>query len=288
MRLDLSPLDEIVVPDRWPEIERRAAVDVIRRSPRARRPWWPAAIAAAAAIVFVAGFVLLTADGPTVTDGRVADAPLVDEPTVEEPGSVTDPLVFGTVGPEPRFDTSTYGPEVVVDQGDLTAEEIEALLDPDRFDGQRIDAVVRRVTVIGRVDGVVWAIKVTDGTGFADAWEGQNVRTRMVVELFRGASGGGEPVDPSSGLFLDFGLEEQEPTIAFNTGPQGSVVFDHLPEATSVVTYADSNGLTRWVRPVAGVAIVPTHVEPGDRFTLQAFDVTGASLAVERVTVPSG
>jgi len=49
-----------------------------------------------------------------------------------------------------------------------------------------------------------------------------------------------------------------------------------VPEATAVVTISFDGAEPMWQRPVAGLALFPSRIDPGITYAANAFDATGA------------
>ncbi len=199
-----------------------------------------------------------------------------------------DPLIVSAApAPEPAFDTSGLGQEVVIDPVVELDVGIEELIGRTGTSGLSPGTLVK-ATVIGRLDGQPWVTAV---------WDKAATETPVPVEagqVFRswslagtGGSSVGDPVEQGSLRYLEPpALEDDwDDGVGFTT-PEGTVEWGPLPAEVSVVTFADDEDVL-WTRPSGGVALIPSSIDPGESFTVEAFDADGELLATITQTAPN-
>ncbi len=239
-----------------------------------RRPRTYMAAAAAVLIVAAIGAMVALARpraAPVVVPAETA-SPLV------LPGEVvigTDPLVvIAAPSPEPMFDTSDLGEEIVfepVEPGDEAS-----FLDPARWQISD-DVELIKVVLMGRVDGQPWALTIVDMK-----LPGQTMRWRLVD----GPTGGNSSAawtDPGATELFRLAPGSNENPLSFGV-PGGPVTWDGLSSDVAVVSYQDDDTLV-WIRPKAGVAAVPVDLNHGDRFELNAYTADGEHVGMTAATV---
>lgn len=285
----------------WDRVRRDSA-----RTPSTTRGRERLALVAAVALLAVGGAGIALAR-PSVSTGTIgptqstASFVLPGEQVVSE-----NPLVvMAASGPEPRFDTAALGSEVAIQPITVDRVDLDAVIDSavnlvtETRSGQ---GEVRKVTVVGAMDGQPILIVVIDGPnldGVNGAGVDDNLRASWLVTPY-GASGGGDLVEETSLELIEparpDGDVTDEPGYDY---PDGPVWWDRLPATVSVVALtvhtgsADGNDdgtelkeTLSWQRVRGGVFVVPVDLARSDRFTVEALDADGE--VVRTATVVTG
>ncbi|MEX2251185.1 MAG: hypothetical protein WD895_03835 [Acidimicrobiia bacterium] len=171
-----------------------------------------------------------------------------------------DPLVLQpSAGPEPRFDTSSLGTEIVLIPA-ATADDIPSNFwnrsePPEGLDDYALSASrpVLHIGYLAEIDSRL-VVYGTDPSG----------RCTAVVDP--GGSGGG------CGGFDSYSHGAQ----GFG-GIEGEVGYANVdvPRDSAVVTMTIDGGAPMWQRPVAGFAMFPALVATGLPFIAEAYDASG-------------
>jgi hypothetical protein len=261
---------------------------------------------AAALVLAVVGSIgvaslLLRSDPSPVFSSSPTTAPIVDE--VVTPSTVTTESTTGTtlvyaeivltteIGPEPQFDTSTLGDEVVPDRSAdpadlLTDEELGMIFGLDSTD----TVATGDPLYVGELHGVhglvIPALRTVDNAGDA----GVCFVTKYVLPeaLPTGANwscsslGGG-----IQGFYTVSGDRPDEEAILFVQPLEALFLVDD--PAVSVIAIDTSPGDFQWQRPIGGAAlfVIPTFEGVGP-FTITAYDANGEVIATERFDPPPG
>jgi len=265
------------------------------------RPRWVLAGATAAVLVLVVGFVATrpAANGSEIgtTSGGQGG---VDASTPWQyyvlPGETLlseAPLVVAAApGDDPDFDTSGLGQRLEFVPITDIDDDVAALISQPHPRGE--DRVTTKVTLLGRVEGEPWVLRVTDGPeepmARAESDDGSpspstNLRGRYLLSTDSGFGSGDFALTES----LDMIAIPEADSVPTGQGaglstPTGWVTWDSLPSNVAVVSFTDSDQKW-WIVPSAGVAVFPAQFDDGERFTLQAFASDGRPMGSYGETV---
>lgn len=171
-----------------------------------------------------------------------------------------DPLVVQPEpGPEPLFDTSLLGLEIVLipaEPGDPIMERLQREGGLFRLDDSFQLDETRPILHIGRIDEIdaQHIIYPTAGNSYCD----------IVVEGDSGAGAG----------CGDFTNSQYGVASAGSSGIVGHVNIN-VPTNTSVVALTTDDGQQLWQRPTAGWAIFPARVHDNATYIVDAYDTLG-------------
>lgn len=267
-------------------------------------------------LALAAGFVLLVGGGLFLRDGGRSDVGGVDSadqqgPDVEDVDAIDfeqaesgqpldladlsaeqqrlvlegeivlsgNPLIVSApLGPEPLFDTSELGTEVVFEPLLQVTAETKPIIFGSAFGSNSDEQTLTKATLLGTIDGMPWVRMVLDGPNVEElggAGVDANVRNVFLSSTF-GSVGSGALVDRDSLKLIERpatdDLEGQ--IIGRYETPAGWVQTRVLPADTSVVTFADGD-TQAWMRPRGGMAVFYAEFDEGERFTLTALDAEG-------------
>lgn len=235
-------------PPTWDEV--RVPVARPQRVPKKQRPILVAASAVAAVIV---GIVALNVLSQPVTYQLPTPDMAAGEVQVLE-----DPLVVrGTPSPEPRFDTSTLGDEVLLSEPDDVSGFVSWADQAEFPDGD-----LSKVIVAGSVDD----LGASAGMAVVVPREAPDNVEWCILTLTQSGVTCATAPDFQAPAYL---IRHPEP---LNSTP-GTLSWGPAPEGTSVVTL--SYGDTRmWQRPVSGIVLFPIDT-PSEQFVITALDQEG-------------
>ncbi len=221
-------------------------------------------------------------DGPELTDGRF------DEETPNPEFFVLDgeviftrqPLVVrASPGPEPEFDTSDLGTEIVLEPV-VDYSKVEDLY--QHWSGQMLeedaDPVLIKFTVLGQIDGTVFGLGISDhqfGYEPSSLNPNTNIRQRW-VGFAEGSSSSGDRADRSSLKLIR--LDPISTPVPQSGFWSAFSIHDGFGPNTSVVVLQTGQG-DLWVRPMAGVAVFP-RIDGGATDRVIAIDADGNTIEV--------
>ena len=302
-------LEEAPLAPSWYAASGQESFQRLHTDGRQRRPvlvmaGGAALVLAVVGSIGVASLVLRSGPSPIPSPAPSASpttAPIVDEavtpPTVATESTTGTTLVYAEVvlnaelGPEPRFDTSILGDEVVPDRSAdpaelLTAEELGMIFGMDPTD----TVATGDPLYVGELHGVhglvIPALRSVDITSDA----GVCFITKYVLPEAQPAGanwscsglGGG-----IQGFYTVSGDRPDEEAILFVRPLEALFLVDD--PAVSVIAIGHAPGDSQWQRPIGGAAlfVIPTPEGVGP-FTITAYDETGEVIATERFDPPTG
>lgn len=235
-------------------------------------------------LMLVAAVLAIAAAGWFAASQRVGtEEPAEFRGDLVLPGEIVieeDPLIVAAAfAPEPQFDTSDLGAELVwepVLEIDDETRAVIAAADGIPDNGQR---EIVKLTVLGKLLGQPWIVDVRDGP----VLEGVSAPPGVDVMRFRNIS---EPGGSGGSVSADLVIENDRLFIDHDTGPIGQIgrtdptgwlVIGQLPEGTAVVGFEDSDQ-KRWLRPRGNRAAFRAQFDLGETATVTAYAVDGTVL----------
>ena len=277
--------DRVDAEKRWDRVVADARPPTSER-PYENRRWSVAAVAATVLVAVGLGAVFaIRGDGEQATVADGVDFLLPGEVVLND-----DPLtVIPAPAPEPEFDTSELGTEVLFEPVNQSDDETTALIE-DALRAISPDETLQptKVTLAGRIDGQPWMIVVADApntNGIGGRSAEENLRQRIVVSQ-TGGSASGEFVPRDSLEMIEAPHVDdasRSPAYSFSA-PTGWLDWSDLPAETAVVAFSDADQ-ELWMRPRAGMAAFETQFDNGERFELTAYDASGTVIRTLSETV---
>lgn len=237
--------------------------------------WSVVGLVVLVAVVFV---LVRSTTSVDYAEGDPAPPPS-DESTATSTSSSTTsiPDIVGVVdapeglGPEPQFDTSTFGEQTTV------GESTESPPSRDTFMRGFLDegAIFTSIGAVGPDGATLFRFAGTIVDPFAVGYAGPG----MCVGLWRGGGGSSEcmPV----GVDVD-----AYPLFSGHVG-SGITAWGGLSDQASVATLVVDDQVLGWTRPVASVAVFEYEMEPGTTVRMDIYDVNGQLIGTaDRHPVP--
>jgi len=253
----------------WDDLRRETTPTTNTRPAR----WWVALASAAVVLLVGVGTVFIARTGAPDVGG----APRVLEIAT---------LAEGERGPEPRFDTSSLGDEMILESGGLESLAAAGMLpevlgpESERILSEALPGYtfVGTPTYLGRVGDIHGLVLHLDTGG------GSKAPCLFIAEGRYGIGGGCfGPFAPSA---LASGLRVSAITPEPLSGEPAVLTIDALNSDVAVVGLEFQAGERYWQRPVEGaVLFVTKHEAPSQEVTITVFDSQGAVLAMETLSL---
>jgi hypothetical protein len=296
-------LDEAPLAPSWYAASGQESFQRLHREYRQRRPLLVSAAAAALVLVVVGSIgvasLVLRTNEPVGggTSANTADATATPTTTIgtSTPNTtlIYAEVVLGSeLGPEPRFDTSTLGDEVIPDRTAnpaelLTEEELGMIFGPD----PTIDTVrTGDPLYVGEVQGVhglvipaLLSVEYPSDAGACFITKYILPGARPAGASWSCSSRGGD----IQGFYSVSGDRPDEDAILFSRPLEALFLVDDAD--VSVIAIETAQGDQQWQRPIGGATLfVIDGVEGFGPFTVTAFDASGEVISTERFDPPIG
>jgi len=267
-------LDEAPLPPEWGQ----ATGQIVRlhRSERRQPPAWATAMGATLVLLLVVGSAVVVSTGlwPDAGSDNVSSEVTTTAPSQtdleQEPALTLSP----TLGPEPQFDTSVLGDEVVPDRSsdpEFVGPQLPFILEPGA-------TLVGEPLYVGRVaDRYGYALVATSTAGNESC-------TAVLGERGIGdwGCGGGD----LSGLFGAYSVSNNRGGVPATN--QLRAMYMALDPDASAIAIENSTGIKQWQRTFGGAGLfVIDGVDSTDRFTVTVFNARGDVMESQSFTASS-